>query len=181
MPSARTSFQEPGTGAVPGRVVSPAGSTKAAQSNAHSPRSLWLAWAAPSFAATPGVKLPPVQRTQLPNGAQIALVEKHDTPLVAMTVTVRALAMRELGRRNIRRIVTREVLVGFVNGLGLAVLLGLGAGIWFEDPQLGAVIGVSQRQNFLQFDRCAIAEAQQPRKVGIDVARLLPSQIVDVD
>jgi predicted Zn-dependent peptidase len=52
-----------------------------------------LAWAAPSFAATPGVKLPPVQRTQLPNGAQIALVEKHDTPLVAMTVTVRGGAL----------------------------------------------------------------------------------------
>ncbi len=66
-----------------------------------------------------------------------------------MTVTVRALAMRELGRRNIRRIVTREVLVGFVNGLGLAVLLGIGAGVWFEDPQLGAVIAAAVVVNMI--------------------------------
>ena len=61
----------------------------------------------------------------------------------AMTVTVRAIAMRDLGTRNIRRMVTREVMVGFANGLGLALLLGAGAGIWFQDPQLGAVIAVA--------------------------------------
>ena len=55
--------------------------------------SLLLACAAPSFATTPGVKLPPVQRAQLPNGAQLALAEKRDTPLVAMTVTVRGGAL----------------------------------------------------------------------------------------
>jgi zinc protease len=43
--------------------------------------------------ATAGVKLPPVQRAQLPNGAQLALVEKRDTPLIAMTVTVRGGAL----------------------------------------------------------------------------------------
>lgn len=67
----------------------------------------------------------------------------------AMTVTVRALAMRELGARNIRRIVTREVLVGLVNGVGLAILLGIGAGIWFENWQLGAVIATALVVNMI--------------------------------
>ena len=61
----------------------------------------------------------------------------------AMTVTVRALATRELGRRNIRRIVIREALVGLVNGSLLASLLGLGAGLWFRDYELGVVIAVA--------------------------------------
>ena len=46
----------------------------------------------------------------------------------AMTVTVRALATRELGRRKIRRIVGREVMVGLINGVLLSVLLGPGQG-----------------------------------------------------
>ena len=54
---------------------------------------LLLACAAPAFATASGVKLPPVHRAQLSNGAQLALVEKRDTPLVAMTVTVRGGAL----------------------------------------------------------------------------------------
>ena len=61
----------------------------------------------------------------------------------AMTVTVRAIAMRDLGTRNIRRMVTREVLVGLANGLSLALLLGTGASLWFQDPELGVVIAVA--------------------------------------
>jgi magnesium transporter len=67
----------------------------------------------------------------------------------AMTVTVRALAMRELGRRNVRRIVTREVMVGFVNGVSLALVLGLGAGLWFRSVDLGAVIAAALTVNML--------------------------------
>ena len=51
-----------------------------------------LAWATSTQAAD-GVRLPPVHRAQLANGAQVALVEKRDTPLVAMTITVRGGAL----------------------------------------------------------------------------------------
>jgi magnesium transporter len=67
----------------------------------------------------------------------------------AMTVTVRALAMRELGRRNVRRIIAREVLVGLVNGMLLALVLGAGAGLWFRSADLGAVIAVALVVNML--------------------------------
>lgn len=40
-----------------------------------------------------GVKLPPYQSVTLPNGAVVALIEKRDTPLVAMNVTVRGGAL----------------------------------------------------------------------------------------
>jgi magnesium transporter len=67
----------------------------------------------------------------------------------AMTVTVRALAMRELGRRNVRRIVAREIMVGLVNGVLLALVLGAGAGIWFSSVDLGGVIATALIVNML--------------------------------
>ncbi len=57
-----------------------------------------------------------------------------------MTVAVRALATKELSSHNARRIVSREVLVGLVNGTTLACLLGVIAGFWFANVHLGVVI-----------------------------------------
>lgn len=67
----------------------------------------------------------------------------------AMTVTVRAIAMREIGARNMRRMVTREVMVGAVNGVSLAIVLGIGAGLFFRNPQLGAVIATALIVNMI--------------------------------
>jgi magnesium transporter len=60
-----------------------------------------------------------------------------------MTVAVRALATRELGSGNARRVVIREILVGFVNGIGFAVITGIAAVAWFRIPGLGVVIGLA--------------------------------------
>ncbi|MBX3520615.1 MAG: magnesium transporter [Xanthobacteraceae bacterium] len=57
-----------------------------------------------------------------------------------MTVTVRALATRELGDHNERRIILRELAVGFVNGVAIAIMLGVAAALWFQQHQLGFVI-----------------------------------------
>jgi len=61
----------------------------------------------------------------------------------AMTVTVRALSTKELDRFNIRRLITREVLVGALNGVIFALIIGLVATVWFASPLLGGVIGVA--------------------------------------
>lgn len=66
-----------------------------------------------------------------------------------MTVAVRALATKDLGSHNARRVVTREVLVGLLNGALLAVLLGLIAAAWFGNLQLGGVIGAALVVNML--------------------------------
>jgi magnesium transporter len=60
-----------------------------------------------------------------------------------MTVAVRALATRELGRANAWRIIRREAAVGLLNGLVFAIILGTLAGLWFQSPQLGFVIGLA--------------------------------------
>ncbi|MEM7464971.1 MAG: magnesium transporter [Pseudomonadota bacterium] len=66
-----------------------------------------------------------------------------------MTVAVRALATRELDSYNARRIVIREIVVGFLNGLFFAVLMGIAAGIWFNNAQLGAVIAAAMVFNMI--------------------------------
>jgi magnesium transporter len=60
-----------------------------------------------------------------------------------MTVAVRALATRELGRANAWRIVRREMLVGLLNGLAFAALLATVAVFWFANAALGPVIGLA--------------------------------------
>lgn len=44
--------------------------------------------AASSAARADGVRLPPFERATLPNGTQVLLMEKHDTPLVALSAAI---------------------------------------------------------------------------------------------
>ncbi|SON55117.1 Magnesium transporter MgtE [Hartmannibacter diazotrophicus] len=60
-----------------------------------------------------------------------------------MTVAVRALATREIDRRNMVRTIVRETTVGAINGVLFAVLIGIAAGLWFEDVLLGVIIGAA--------------------------------------
>jgi len=60
-----------------------------------------------------------------------------------MTVTVRALATRELSSANTWRIIRREVLVGVLNGLSFALIMGVIAATWFDITDLGLVIGLA--------------------------------------
>ncbi|GAA0652113.1 magnesium transporter [Brevundimonas lenta] len=67
----------------------------------------------------------------------------------ALTVTVRALAMRELNSSNANRTFWRELAVGLANGLLLAPLIGLAAGFWSGDWRIGAVIASSMVLNLM--------------------------------
>jgi magnesium transporter len=67
----------------------------------------------------------------------------------ALTVSVRALAMRELSAANAWRSVRREIVVGLINGVALACVLGAAAALLFQNPRLGGVIGVAVVLNLL--------------------------------
>lgn len=60
-----------------------------------------------------------------------------------MTVAVRALATQDLSDANSWRVVRRELLVGIVNGVGFALVLGVIAAFWFNVTDLGIVIGLA--------------------------------------
>ena len=60
-----------------------------------------------------------------------------------MTVTVRALATRELTAQNAMRVMLREVSVGVINGALFGAIMAGIAVLWFGVPMLAVVIGVA--------------------------------------
>jgi magnesium transporter len=66
-----------------------------------------------------------------------------------MTVTVRALATRDLDIHNAWRIVRREAGVGLLNGTLFGVLIGIVAGAWFQDYNIGGIIAAAMLINMI--------------------------------
>ncbi len=66
-----------------------------------------------------------------------------------LAVAVRALATRDLTAANMRRLVTRETVVGFTNGIIFAVMVAVVEVIWYGDYKLAAVIGVAMVINMV--------------------------------
>lgn len=66
-----------------------------------------------------------------------------------MTVTVRALATRDLDIHNAGRIIRREAGVGIINGVVFGVLIGVVAGLWFQDVNIGGIIATAMVVNML--------------------------------
>lgn len=66
-----------------------------------------------------------------------------------LTVTVRALATKELTSANAARVITKEVIVGCFNGVVFAVLSGLVVWFWFESQMLGIVIASAMVINMI--------------------------------
>jgi magnesium transporter len=65
------------------------------------------------------------------------------------TVTVRALATKDLDIYNAGRVIRREVMVGFLNGVLIAAVIGVIAAAWFQNVDLGYVIAAAMIVNML--------------------------------
>jgi magnesium transporter len=87
-----------------------------------------------------------------------------------MTVTVRALATRDLDIYNAGRIIRREAGVGIMNGIVFASIMGTIAGTWFHDYQLGMVIGAAMIINLVAAALAGILLPLLLDKVGADPA-----------
>jgi magnesium transporter len=61
----------------------------------------------------------------------------------ALAVTMRGLALREITVRQGMRVMRKDVIVGFVNGLGIALTCGIGVYVWSQSAGMVAVICVS--------------------------------------
>ena len=67
----------------------------------------------------------------------------------SLTVAVRAMATRDLTGSNVWRVIRREALVGLVNGVIFAVVMGIVGVIWFGSPALGWVIAAAMVINLV--------------------------------
>lgn len=87
-----------------------------------------------------------------------------------LTVAVRALATRDLSRTNMWRMIGKETLVGFLNGLAFAVIAGVITWLWFGNPILGNVIAAAMVINMIAAGLFGICIPIVLDKMGADPA-----------
>ncbi|WP_185982478.1 magnesium transporter [Aureimonas mangrovi] len=87
-----------------------------------------------------------------------------------MTVTVRAIATRDIHIHNSGRIIRRELLVGLLNGSAIAVLIGCIAWAWIGSSDIGLVIGTAMLINMVTAALAGILIPLVLNKFGADPA-----------
>eukprot|EP01036_Dinobryon_divergens_P019567 gene19567-26733_t len=87
-----------------------------------------------------------------------------------MTVTVRALATRNLDIHNAFRVVRREAGVGLINGLVFGCTVGLVAGLWFQDVSIGGLITTAMLINMFAAAMAGITIPMILSRAGADPA-----------
>lgn len=87
-----------------------------------------------------------------------------------MTVTIRALATKELSRANTWRQVTKEFAVGSINGLIFAALIGSLVWWWYGNPSLAGVISAAMIINLTAAGLAGILIPVSLHRIGIDPA-----------
>ncbi|WP_019955349.1 magnesium transporter [Yoonia vestfoldensis] len=88
----------------------------------------------------------------------------------SLTVAVRALATRDLTPSNVWRVIRREAMVGLLNGLAFAVVMGVVGTVWFDAPMLGVVIAAAMVVNLLVAGLAGIGVPVVMDRFGIDPA-----------
>ena len=66
-----------------------------------------------------------------------------------LTVSVRALAVKELTPSNAVKIVLKETFIGGINGIIFAIIISLVSMYWFQDSLLGLIIGLAMVLNLI--------------------------------
>lgn len=88
----------------------------------------------------------------------------------SLTVAVRAIATRDLTASNVWRVIRREVLVGLLNGMIFAVVMGVIGLLWFGSPALGMVIAAAMVINLVVAGLAGIGIPVLLERFGIDPA-----------
>ncbi|UWR12510.1 magnesium transporter [Sulfitobacter mediterraneus] len=88
----------------------------------------------------------------------------------SLTVAVRAIATKDLTGSNVWRVIRRECLVGLVNGVIFALVMGVVGIIWFGSPALGYVIAVAMVINMVVAGLAGTGIPILLERVGVDPA-----------
>lgn len=87
-----------------------------------------------------------------------------------LTVTVRALATKDLTQANVWRVIRREALVGLANGFIFAVMIAVVGIIWFGSPMLAVVLALAMIANHIVAGLAGVLIPIGLEKMGIDPA-----------
>ncbi len=87
-----------------------------------------------------------------------------------LTLTVRGLALGQIGRNNARKLLNKELGIGFINGCLWATVVGVVAWMWFSNPQIGIVIAVAMVLNMVIAAVVGILVPLFLQKINLDPA-----------
>lgn len=87
-----------------------------------------------------------------------------------LTVAVRSMATKDITPSNATRIIVREVMVGGLNGLAFAFVMGVIGAVWFGDARLGLVLAVAMIVNLLAAGAAGIMIPLTLQRWNIDPA-----------
>lgn len=87
-----------------------------------------------------------------------------------LTVAVRALAVHDITRSNAMRIIVRELMAGFANGLIFAVIMGAVVIVWFDSWGLAGVIAVAMVINLFVAGLAGVLVPLGLKQLGADPA-----------
>jgi magnesium transporter len=66
-----------------------------------------------------------------------------------IVMIVRSLALDKIEKKEAWKIILRQVWVGFLQGSALGLFVGIGVGLWQENPYLGLVLGIALVGNMI--------------------------------
>jgi magnesium transporter len=87
-----------------------------------------------------------------------------------LTIAVRSLSTRDLIPLNYKRIINREILVSFLNGILFAIILGFLSAFWFNNYPLGIVLALAMVLNMVVAGFSGIIIPLILNKMGVDPA-----------
>jgi magnesium transporter len=87
-----------------------------------------------------------------------------------LVLIIRGLALGQIEHTNARWLLIREVSVGLLNGAVLASLVGIAAGIWFEQWMVGAIIFAALMINLFAAALAGVGVPLTLKRLGIDPA-----------
>jgi len=87
-----------------------------------------------------------------------------------LTLMVRGIALGQVGVGNLRALIAKEVLVGVLNGLVWAVVVGVVCALWFQDAKLGLVIAGAMTINLVAAALAGVLVPITLKRMNIDPA-----------
>jgi magnesium transporter len=87
-----------------------------------------------------------------------------------LTLFIRGLALRQIGRANVNSLVIKELAIGLINGVVWAFFVGCIVSLWFDNINIGILIAVALMINLVF---AALAGASIPmvlQRLNIDPA-----------
>ena len=87
-----------------------------------------------------------------------------------LAVTIRAIASKEISSSNINQIITKEFVIGVLNGIIFAIITGIIVHLWFKDINLTILISIAMVLNMIVAGLFGILVPVTLKKFNVDPA-----------